>query len=326
MPAPFGADDADDAAGRQLERELVDEQSVAIALRQGLDVDDVLAKPLGDGNDDLRGGRRLLVALPDELVVSGDARLRLRLTRSRRRGDPLAFLGERPLPGGVLAAFLLKPLPFLHEPGRIIALVRNAAAAIELENPARHVVEEIAVVGDDQDRARIGAQVALEPVDRLGVEMVGRLVEQQEVGLLQQQAAERDAALFAAGELGHIGIIRRAAERVHRLLDLAVEIPQALGLDLVLEPRHLVRGLVGIVHREIVVAVEDRLLLLDAQHGVALHVERGIELGLLRQIADFGALGDEALADEFGVEPRHDASSVDLPEPLTPSTPIFASG
>ena len=162
-------------------------------------------------------------------------------------------------------------------------------------------------MGDDEDRARIGAQMALQPVDRLGVEMVGRLVEQQEVGLLEQEAAERDAAALAAGELGHIGIVRRAAERVHRLLDLALEIPQALGLDLVLKARHFVRGLVGIVHGELVVAVEDRLLLFHAEHGVALHVEGGVEVGLLRKVADLRALGDEAFTGEFGVQPSHDA-------------------
>ena len=147
----------------------------------------------------------------------------------RRGGDPLAFLGERALPRGVLAAFLLEPLLLLLEPGGVIALVRNAVAAIELENPAGHVVEEIAVVGDDEDRARIVAQVAFEPVDGLGVEMVRRLVEQQQVGLLEQQAAERDAAALAARELGHVGIVRRAAQRVHRLFDLAVEIPKPLA-------------------------------------------------------------------------------------------------
>ena len=124
-------------------------------------------------------------------------------------------------------------------------------------------------MGDDEDRAGIVAQMAFEPVDRLGVEMVGRLVEQQQFRLFEQQPAERDAAPLAARKLGHVGIVRRAAERVHRLLDLAVEIPEALGLDLVLQPRHLVRRLVGIVHREFVVAVEDRLLVPDAEHGVA---------------------------------------------------------
>ena len=111
-------------------------------------------------------------------------------------------------------------------------------------------------MGDDQDRAGIVAQMALEPVDGLGVEMVGRLVEQQQLGLFEQQAAERDAAALAARELVDVGVVGRAAQRVHRLLDLAVEVPQALGLDLVLQPRHLVGGLVGVVHRQLVVAVE----------------------------------------------------------------------
>ena len=149
--------------------------------------------------------------------------------------------------------------------------------------------------------------MAFEPVDRLGVEMVGRLVEQQQLRLLQEQTAKRDAAPLAARELAHVRVVGRAAERVHRLLDLAVEIPKALGLDLVLEPRHLVGGLVGIVHRQLVVAVEDRLLVLDAEHRVAAHVEVRVEVGLLRQEADPGAFGDKTLADEFRVEAGHDA-------------------
>ena len=87
-------------------------------------------------------------------------------------------------------------------------------------------------MGDDKDRARIGAGVPLEPIDGFGIEMVGRLVEQQQVGLLKKQPAKRDTAAFAAGEPRYVGILRRTAERIHRLLDLALEIPQALGLDL----------------------------------------------------------------------------------------------
>ncbi len=146
--------------------------------------------------------------------------------------------------------------------------------------------------------------MAFEPVDGFGVEMVGRLVEQQQFGLLEQQPAQRDAAPLAARKLRHVGVVRRAAERVHRLIDLAVEIPQALGLDLVLQLGHLVGGLVRIIHGEIVVAVEDRLLFRDAEHDVAAHVERRVELRLLRQIADPRALGDEALAGKFLVDAR----------------------
>ena len=271
LPAPFGADHADDAARRQLEGEIVDQQAVAIALGQALEIDHVLAEPLGDGNGDLRGLGLLLARELQQILVALVARLGLGLARLRRGRDPLLLAGQRLLMRGVLAAFLLEPLLLLHQPGRIVALVGNALAAVELENPARDVVEEVAVMGDDQDRAGIVAQMAFEPGHRLGVEMVGRFVQQQQFRLVEQQLAQRDAAALAAGELRHVGIVGRAAQRVHRLVDLAVEIPQALGLDLVLQLGHLVGGFLGIVHRQFVVAIEDRLLLGDAQHDVLAH-------------------------------------------------------
>ena len=199
-------------------------------------------------------------AFCDQFLVALIARLRLGLAGARRGGDPLLLARERLLARLLLAALLRQPLLLLLQPGRIVALVGDAAAAIELEDPAGDVVEEVAVVGDDQDRAGIVAQMAFEPVDRLGVEMVGRLVEQQQVGLVEQQLAQRDAAALAARQLGDVGVVGRAAQRVHRLVDLGIEIPQALGLDLVLQLRHLVGGLVRVVDGEVVVAVEHRLL------------------------------------------------------------------
>ena len=161
-------------------------------------------------------------------------------------------------------------------------------------------------MGDDQDRARIGPQVAFEPGGGLGVEMVGRLVEQQQLGLFQQQLAHGDAAALAARELVDGPVIRRAAQRVHRLVDLGIEIPQALGLDLVLEIGHLVGGLVRIVHGELVVAVEDRLLRGDAEHDVLAHGQALVELRLLRQVADARAFRDPGLAGPFLVHAGHD--------------------
>ncbi len=51
------------------------------------------------------------------------------------------------------------------------------------------MVEEIAVVRDGDYRTGILLQVLLEPVDGFGVEMVGRLVKEKHVGLLEEQAA-----------------------------------------------------------------------------------------------------------------------------------------
>src|SRR5262249_62371984 len=98
----------------------------------------------------------------------------------------LALARERSLARWFPAPLLLEPFLFLVEPGRIVALIGNAAAAIELEDPAGDVVEEVAVVGDDQDRARIIAQMTLEPTDRLGIEMIGGFVEQQQIRLFEE--------------------------------------------------------------------------------------------------------------------------------------------
>ena len=98
--------------------------------------------------------------------------------------------------------FLLDPhaLLFLFEPRGVVALVRDAVAAVEFEDPAGHVIQEVAVVGDGDDRALVVAQVMFEPGHGLGVQVVGGLVEQQDVRLAEQEAGEGDAALFAAGE------------------------------------------------------------------------------------------------------------------------------
>ena len=52
-------------------------------------------------------------------------------------------------------------------------------------------------------------QELFQPFHRLGIEVVGRLVQQQHVGLFQQQLAQRDAALLAAGKILDQRIPRR---------------------------------------------------------------------------------------------------------------------
>ena len=142
--------------------------------------------------------RGLLCRLLHEIFIALVAGLRLRLPRARGRRDPFTLAREGALVRRLFTTLLLQPLLLLLEPGRIIALIGDAAAAVELENPPSDVVEEVAVMGNDQNRARVVAQVGLEPADRLGIEMIGGLVEQQEVRLLEQQTAERHAPPLAA--------------------------------------------------------------------------------------------------------------------------------
>src|SRR6185369_15708763 len=101
------------------------------------------------------------------------------------------------------------PLSFLLQISGIIGFVDVVAAAIELQNPVDDIVEKVAVVGDEDHVASIIDEVFFEPLHALGVQMVGRLVEQQYVGLFKQQPGQRDAPFLAARKIIDLGITRR---------------------------------------------------------------------------------------------------------------------
>ena len=153
-------------------------------------------------------------------------------------------------------------------------------------------------------------QVLLKPQHALRVEVVGGLVEQQQVGLLQEQLAQGDPAPLATGQGRDVGVGRRAAQRVHRLLELAVQVPGVLVLDLLRELAHLLHELVGVVGRhllgDLVVLVEQLLRLGDAFLDVAEDGLVLVELRLLGEDAD-GEPGHQAgLAVGDLLHPGHD--------------------
>ena len=161
-------------------------------------------------------------------------------------------------------------------------------------------------MGDGHDSAAVVVEMALEPRHRLGVEVVGRLVEEQQVGLAQKQPAQGDPSPLAAGQRRHVGVRGRAAQRVHGDLERGVEVPAVDRVDLLLHPRELVRGLVGVVHRQLVEPVEQGTDLRHAVLDVAAHVLALVELRLLLEQAHGGAGRELGVAVELGVEPGHD--------------------
>src|SRR6185503_10403919 len=106
-------------------------------------------------DDDLGGLGLLLGGLLHQLFIGVVAGLGFCLAGARRGCDPFLLAGERALVRGLLAALLCEPLLLLRQPGGVVALVGDAAAAVELKDPAGDIVKEVAVMGDDQDRARI---------------------------------------------------------------------------------------------------------------------------------------------------------------------------
>jgi hypothetical protein len=156
-------------------------------------------------------------------------------------------------------------------------------------------------------------QEPLEPGHRLGVEVVGGLVEQQQVGGRQQEPAQGHAAALAAREGADVGIAGGHPQGVHGHLHLAVEVPGARGIDLVLQLRLLGQQGVHVGVRlgeggaDLLVARHEVGHGGHAQHDVAEDVERRVEHRLLGEVAHREAGGQPGLARVPVVLTGHDA-------------------
>src|SRR5262249_41622720 len=151
------------------------QQAIAVALADVVEHDDLAAQTRPRRDHDLeRRVARLPLRLGHHLVVAREAGLALRMTRLRRRPHPLELALDHALARTGLLLLVAQPLRLELEPARVVALERVALAAVELEDPLRDVVEEVAIVGDRDDRALEALEHLLEPGDALGVEVVGR--------------------------------------------------------------------------------------------------------------------------------------------------------
>jgi len=135
----------------------------------------------------------------EHFFVGADAGLTFGLARLGRHADPFEFAFEGLLPFRFGLLFEADALLLLFKPGGVVSLPGDTVAAVEFEDPASDVIEEVAVVGDGDDGTLVVAQVMFEPGHGLGVEVVGGLVEQEDVGFGEQETGEGDAATFAAG-------------------------------------------------------------------------------------------------------------------------------
>ena len=120
--------------------------------------------------------------------------------------------------------------------------VAGELAAVDLDDLRDQAVQELAVVRGHDQRALEVAQEPLEPEDRLDVEVVGRLVEQQRVGLHEQDARERDAHLPAARELADVAVDHLGREAEARE-DLARARFERVAAELVEARLHLAEAL-----------------------------------------------------------------------------------
>ena len=124
----------------------------------------------------------------------------------------------------------------LHEGDQLLGGVhlglrrlQRDAAAVEHDETVGDVVDVMDVVADEQDRAAAGAHRADEAEDLLGLgqrQRGGRLVEDDQVGLVVDGAGDGDALALAAGELADDRVgredLRGEADLAHQPLGLRV--------------------------------------------------------------------------------------------------------
>ncbi len=273
------------------------------------------------GGTQTRAGRNLdfgevellvVACLLLHLVVTFQTGLVLGLTGLRRGTHPIELalqaLGEL----GVLGALDLHTLGLGLQVGGVVALVRVQVAAIHFADPFGHIVHEVTIVGDGDDGALVLVQELLQPQDRFGIQMVGGLVEQQQIRSLKQQLAQCHTTALATGAHAHRRIRIRALQRIHGLLELGVEIPTVGGVDVVLQLAHF-------LHQSVEIGVRIGHLLanlVETRHLFGDRAERHLDvladgLGVVQrrfllQNADGETRGQVGFAVGNGVEAGHD--------------------
>ena len=67
-------------------------------------------------------------------------------------------------------------------------------------------VQEGNVMADQNESILVFVQITLQPFDMLRIQIVGRLVQEQDIRLLQQELSQQNLGTLAAGQFGDITI------------------------------------------------------------------------------------------------------------------------
>ena len=84
----------------------------------------------------------------------------------------------------------------------VVAGVERQLLFFEMQDAVNGSVQQFAVVRNDDDCVRITGQIMLKPQCTLKIEVVGRLIKQQQVWLRKQHRSKSDAHTPPAREVG----------------------------------------------------------------------------------------------------------------------------
>ena len=125
----------------------------------------------------------------------------------------------------------------LDEKMIVVAGVDGDGAPDQVGDRRHHPVQEVPVVRDEHHAAVVGGEEALQPPEGLEIQVIGRLVEQQEVRPEQEQACQRRPHAPSTGELRErtMDLLRLEPEPAEDHLGLGLEAIPAQGFEAVLD-------------------------------------------------------------------------------------------
>ena len=84
--------------------------------------------------------------------------------------------------------------------GEAAFTLHEGAVVFKCKYPRHHPIQKISVMGYANDHARKSIQIVLQHLQRLDVEIVGRLIEDEDIGIFHKYFQQAETALLAAGE------------------------------------------------------------------------------------------------------------------------------
>jgi hypothetical protein len=250
LAGAVGPDQADAIAAADANRKVAHHRHGAVRLADAIGFEDHVPGSVGDLDlqadvADLSAAGRALGAhrhqRADPAFVAGPPRFDAAAQPhflARHRLVELLF-GRR---------FVGEPGSFLVDERRVTARPRRQPAAIELDDPGRQAIEKRAVVRHEDHGAGIVGDLGFQPLDRLDIEVVGRLVEEQQRRLRDQHARQQHAAAPAAGQRLHQRVGWQGQPGQHQL-DALLDPPAVPLFQLVLQPakrgQRVIRGTLG---------------------------------------------------------------------------------
>ena len=192
----------------------------------------------------LRGDRRLARAvatcssLGPHFFERMDAVAGPRPLRLHTPPDPHFFLREFLIELRALHLLGLEDSLFPHEKRVVVARPSDELTAVDLDDARRELPQKRPVVRHEQQRSTPLQQKFFEPLDGFQIEMVRRLIEQQQLRLLHQSARQQHATLLSRRQCREL-MIHRQPHALEQPLDAVVALPVIM---------HFVRATLALDH------------------------------------------------------------------------------